>query len=180
MPGEAVRIRRHLLWGAFGHHLAAMDAGARAHIDYMVGGEDRLLVMLDDDDAVAEVAQAVERLEQPRIVALMQPDGRLVQNIEHASEARSDLRGEADALALAAGQRSAGAGEGEIVETDIVEEVQPLADLLQDALGDLVLLRRSLAGSVANQWQASRIDMSATWPICRRSIFTASACGLRR
>ena len=38
----------------------------------------------------------------------------------------------------------------------------------------------SLAGSVANQWQASRIDMSATWPICRRSIFTASACGFRR
>ena len=29
----------------------------------------------------------------------------------------------------------------------------------------------SLAGSVANQWQASRIDMSDTRPICRPSIF---------
>ena len=79
-----------------------MDAGAGAHVDHMVGGEDRLLVMLDDDDAVAEIAQPIERLEEPRIVALMQPDGRLVQHIEHAGEAGADLRGKADALALAA------------------------------------------------------------------------------
>ena len=39
-----------------------------------------------------------------------------------------------------------GAGQGQIVEADIVEEVQPLADLLEDALGDLVLLRRELGG----------------------------------
>ena len=145
-PVRLSRVGHHLLGRAFGHHLAAMDAGARAHIHDMVGGEDRLLVMLDDDDAVAEVAEPVERLEQPRIVALMQPDGRLVQHIEHAGEARADLRGEADALALAARQRAAGAGESEVVEADIVEEVQPLADLFQDALGDLVLLRRELGG----------------------------------
>ena len=86
-PVRLCGIGHHLLRRAFRHHLAAMDAGARAHVHHMVGGEDRLLVMLDDDDAVAEVAQAVERLEQPRIVALMQPDRRLVQHIEHAGEA---------------------------------------------------------------------------------------------
>ena len=118
-----------------------MDAGAWAHVHHVIRGEDRLLVMLDDDDAVAEIAQPIERLEQPRIVALMQPDRRLVQHVEHAGQARADLRGEADALALAARERSAGAGEGEVVEADIVQEVQPLADLFQDALGDLVLLR---------------------------------------
>ena len=79
-----------------------MDAGAGAHVHDVVGGQDRLLVMLDHDDAVAEVAQAVERLQEPRIVALMQPDRRLVQHIEHAGQPRADLRGEADALALAA------------------------------------------------------------------------------
>ncbi len=83
-----------------------MDAGAGAHVDHMVGGEDRLLVMLDDDDAVAEIAEPVEGLEQPRIVALMQADRGLIEHIEHAGEPRADLRGEADALALAAGQRA--------------------------------------------------------------------------
>ena len=38
--------------------------------------------------------------------------------------------------------------EREVVEADIVEEVEPLADLLQDARGDLVLLRRELAGQL--------------------------------
>ena len=107
LPGEAVGIGHHLVWRAFGHHLAAMHAGARAHVDDMVGGQDRLLVVLDDEHAVAHVAKRFQRVEQPRIVALMQADRGLVEHIEHAGQPRADLRGEPDALALAAGQRAA-------------------------------------------------------------------------
>jgi hypothetical protein len=39
----------------------------------VVGGADRLLVVLDDDDRVADVAHALERVEQPAVVALVQP-----------------------------------------------------------------------------------------------------------
>ena len=119
---------------AGGDDLAAMDAGRRAHIDEVIGGADRLLVMLDDDHGVAEIAQPLQRREQPVIVALMQPDRGLVQHIEHAGEAGADLRGEADALALAARQRAGGARQGQIFEPDIAQEAQPLVDLLQDAL----------------------------------------------
>ena len=132
-PVSDCRVGHHLCGRAFGDDLAAMDAGAGADIDDIVGGQDRVLVMLDDDHRVAEVAQVVERFEQPRIVALVQADRRLVEHVEHAGEAGADLRGEADALALAARQRAASRGEGEIVEADIDEEAQPLADLLQDA-----------------------------------------------
>src|SRR5437764_1348998 len=83
------------------------------------GGADRLLVMLDDDDRVAEVAQPLQRLQEARIVALMQPDRRLVEDIEHAGEARADLRGKPDALALAARQGRRCARQREIVEPDI-------------------------------------------------------------
>ncbi len=51
LPGEAVRVGHHLVGRAFGHHRAAMDAGAGAHIHHMIGGEDRLLVMLDHQHA---------------------------------------------------------------------------------------------------------------------------------
>ncbi len=37
-------------------------------------------------------------------------------------------------------KRAGRAGKRQIVEADVVEEGQPLADLFQDALGDLVLL----------------------------------------
>ena len=51
---------------ALGDDMAAMHPGARPHIDDPVGGADRLLVVLDDDDRVAEVAQPLQRLQQPR------------------------------------------------------------------------------------------------------------------
>jgi len=51
----------------------------------------------------------MEGFEEPGIVALVEADRRLVENVENAGQARADLRGEADALALAARKRSAGA-----------------------------------------------------------------------
>ena len=84
----------------------------------------------------------LQRFEQARVVALVQADRRLVEHVEHAGEAGADLRGEPDALALAAGERAGGAREREVVEPDVDQEAQALADLLEHALGDLVLLRR--------------------------------------
>ena len=130
--------------------------------------QDRVLVVLDDDDRVAEVAQVLQRVEQARIVALVQADRGLVEHVEHAGQARADLRGEADALALAARQRAGVARQRQIVEADIVQEAQPLADFLQDAAGDLVLLGGSAtSGSSANQRAAPcGSTFSATSPIC--------------
>jgi hypothetical protein len=60
LPGEAFGRAHDVVRRALRDHLAAMDAGAGAHIHHMVGGEDRLLVMLHDEDAVAHVAQAFQ------------------------------------------------------------------------------------------------------------------------
>ena len=117
-----------------------MHAGAGADIDHVIGGEDRVLVVLDHDHGVAEVAQPLQRFQKPRIVALVQPDRGLVEHVEHAGQPGADLRGEPDALALAAGQRAGGAGERQIIEPDIDQEFQPRADFLEDAPGDFVLL----------------------------------------
>ena len=58
--------------------------------------------MLDHQHGVAQVAQTLERGEQPVVVALVQADARFIQHIQHADERRADLRGQADALRLAA------------------------------------------------------------------------------
>ena len=142
--------------------LAAMDAGAGAHVDDMVGVADRVLVMLDDEHGVAEAAEALERYEQAVIVALVEADRRLVEDVEHARQARADLAGEADALALAARQGAAGAVEVEIIEPDIVEEAEPLVDLLEDRAGDLVLGRGELL--VEGREPGERVgDRAARW-----------------
>ena len=140
LPGERMRRQADFLGSALGDHLPAVLAGARPHVDDVVGGADRVVVVLDDDDAVAEVAQVLERRQQPVVVALMQSDRRLVQHVHHAGQARPDLRRQPDALRLAAGQRFGRAVERQVVEPDVVEELQPALDFLDDLLRDRVLL----------------------------------------
>ena len=128
--------------GALRDDRAAVDARARPHVDDVIGGADRILVMLDHQHGVAEIAQPAERGEQHVVVALVEADLGLVEDVEHARQPAADLRGEADALALAAGERARGAIEVEVIEPDVVEEAEPLDDLLQDARGDLAAAGR--------------------------------------
>ena len=114
-------------------------AGAGTHIDDVVGGADGVLVVLDDDHGVALVAQALERVYEPVVVALVQADGGLVEDIEHAHEAGADLRGQTDALGLAARERGGRTRQREVVEADVDEEAQARDDLLDHGPGDEAL-----------------------------------------
>ena len=110
---------------------ATVDAGPRAHFDEVIGGPDRVLVVLDDDDRVADVAQPLERRDHLHVVLRMQPDARLVEHVEHPHQPGSDLCRQADALRLAAGQRAGPAIEAEVVEPDSEQELETGADLLE-------------------------------------------------
>ena len=142
--GAGQRGRRALdvLGRARGDDASAVHAGARPHVDDVVGGHDRFVVVLNDKYGVAEVAQLAQRVEQARVVPLVQPNGRLVENVQHAHQRRADLRRQPDALRLAARQRRRGAIEREVLQPDVDQEVQSVGDLAQDALGDRLLARR--------------------------------------
>ena len=118
-------------------HAAAVHAGAGADIDDVVGVANRIFVVLDDDHRVAEIAQAIQRAQQPLVVALVQADRGLVEDVHDADQAGADLAREADALRFAAGERVGAAIERQVVEADVAEEPQALADLLDDLGGDL-------------------------------------------
>ena len=57
-PVSEAPLRLDLARRALRDDLAAVLARAGPHVDDVVGGADRLLVVLDDDHRVAEVAQA--------------------------------------------------------------------------------------------------------------------------
>ncbi len=140
LAGQGFWIGHDFRRRALGADRAAVDAGGRTHVDDVVGRQDRLFVMLDHQHRVAEVAQPLQAVQQAGVVPLVQANGRFVQNIEDAGQARSDLRRQPDALALAARQGAGTARQVQIVEPDVVQEAQPVGDLLQDAPGDLDLL----------------------------------------
>ncbi len=110
----------------------------------MVGRQHRPLVVLDDDHRVAEVAQPLQRRDQPLVVALVEPDRGLVEDVQHPHERRADLRGKPDPLRLAARERGRGPLERQVADPDVVEEAQPLVDLAQDQARDLALRLRQL------------------------------------
>ena len=104
--------------------LTAVLTGARADVHDPVGRADGLLVVLDDDEGVAQVAQPGEGFDEPAVVALVQADGRLVQDVEHADQAGPDLGGQPDPLRLAAGEGARGAVEAEVVQPHVEQEAQ--------------------------------------------------------
>ena len=112
--------------------VTAVLARARADVDHPVGGPDRVLVVLDDDERVAEVAQPQQRVEQLLVVPLVQADRRLVEHVEHADQAGADLGGEPDPLRLAAGQGRARPVERQVVEAHVEQEAEAGVDLLED------------------------------------------------
>ena len=113
-----------------------MDARAGADVHDVVGGAHGVLVVLDDQNGVAEVAQLPKRGQKLVIVALVQADGRLVENIEHAHQARADLRRQTDALAFAAGERRRRARKRQIAQADRLQKAEARPDLAQDLFGN--------------------------------------------
>ena len=133
-----------------------MDAGTRPHVDHEIRGADRLLVVFDDDDGVADVAQVGQGLEQAFVVALVQADGGLVQDVHDADQAGADLAGEPDALALAAGEGLGAARERQIVQAHVGEKAQTGGDLLGDAGADLAAVAGQVQGLEPGECLAHR------------------------
>ena len=125
--GEALRRFHDFRGRALGDDLAAALSRSRPEIDHVVGREYRVAVVLDDDDGVPGVPELLQRRDEPLVVAVVEPDRRLVEDVENADELRADLRGEPYPLRFAARERSGRAIEREVREPDVREKTEPRA-----------------------------------------------------
>ena len=78
LPRQTVGVSHHLHRSACCHHLTAVNTGAGADVNEVVGGAHGVLVMLHHDEAVAQIPEVFQRCQQLIVVPLVQPDGRLV------------------------------------------------------------------------------------------------------
>ena len=144
-PSRQVTARHGYLAGeqfldrAGDHDLPAVLPRSRTDVDYPVGCPNGVLVVFDDDEGVAEVPKSHEGFDQPPVVALVQPDARLVQDVEHPDQPGADLCGQPDALRLTARQRPGRPRQRQVVQANVQQETQPLPDLLDHALRDSCL-----------------------------------------
>ena len=140
--GQRVGTGHDLLGRARADHLATVLASTRAHIDHVVRGANRILVMLNHDHGVANVTQALQRGDQALVIALVQANRRLVQNVEHAHKTGSDLRRQTDALGFAARKRGRSTVERQVIETHVHQKAQALHDFFHDAAANELLTFR--------------------------------------
>ena len=104
---------------------ATAFAALGAHVEEVVGVADDVEVVLDDDDGVAEVGEAVQDFEQLADVVEVEAGGGLVEEIEGAAGlALGELAGELHALGFAAGERGGGLAEMDVAEADVDEGLE--------------------------------------------------------
>ena len=103
--GDGVAFQ-HVLGRALVHHLAPFTASLGSDVYDVVGGHHHILVVFYNDDRVSKVAQFFKRGNQPLVIALMQANAWLVEDVKHVNQLRTNLRGEPDALAFATRKRN--------------------------------------------------------------------------
>ena len=151
------RALEQVVDGAGADHLAAVPSRPGPEVDHVVRLPDGLLVVLHHHHRVAQVAQAVQGGQEAVVVALVQADARFVEHVEDPDQAGADLGGQPDALGLAAGQGPALAVQGQVVQPHVDQEPQAAADLLEDLVGDALLLFRQV--QVRREGRGARTDI---------------------
>jgi len=116
---------------ALGHNGSTFVTGIGAKIDYPVGAFDDVQVMLDHDERVAFVDEALKNIQkQPNIIEV-QACSRFVEQEQGLAGRRAIIEvgirqvpHQFQALAFSAGQRVDGLTQLEIAETDVLEQAQ--------------------------------------------------------
>ena len=144
LRGQRPRVAPQALERALEHDASALLARAQPEVDDVVGDGDHVRVVLDDEHGVALIAKLPQDPDQPQVVAGVQPDGRLVEHVQRVHQRRAEGCGQVDALRLAARERRRQAIECQVVQPDVGEEPQPLADLVQHLVGDCGILLAEL------------------------------------
>ena len=132
------------------HDLSASTPGRGADVDEPVGAAQGGLVVLHHDHAVAGVTELREGSEEPAVIPCVQPDARLVQDVEDALQSGAELRGEANPLRLTSGEGVRAPVEREVAQAHLHEELRPSRDLGEEIPGDPGLALTHLRP--AEQW----------------------------
>jgi hypothetical protein len=88
----------------------------------MIRGANRLGVVLHDQDRRSELHESLQVSDQPTGVARMQSDCRFIEDVERTGQSSAELRGQPEALHLAAGQALGCSIEAQVVQPDVHQE----------------------------------------------------------
>ena len=102
----------------------AAHAALGSEVDHIVRSLNHVEIVLDNDNRIAAVHEALQNDEQLVDIRRMQSRRRLVENVKCLTRAAlGQLRRELDALCLAAAKRRGGLSERNVAEPDVRERL---------------------------------------------------------
>ena len=104
--------------------MATVFSRSWPQVEDVVGCQNGVTIVLDDEHRIPQITQALETFEQALIVTLVQTNARLIEHIEHSHQARANLRCQANALAFPTGERRCRAVQRQIVQPHTAQEAQ--------------------------------------------------------
>ena len=120
--------------------MAPRLARAGTKIYQVIGRANQVMLMLDDHQGIAGVAQAVEYRDQASHLVLVQADRWLVEDVECVDQTGSQGPGHRRPPQFTAGERAARSVERQVVEPDLAEVIETLIDLVENPRGHLAAL----------------------------------------
>ncbi len=102
-PGESIGLPQTVDAAGEGH-LSPVAARAGPEVDDVVGDEDRLGFVFDDEDRVAFVPQCHQQVVHRSDVVWVQTDRRFVEDVGDVRERRAQVADQFDPLGLSPGQ----------------------------------------------------------------------------
>ncbi|VVB67153.1 Uncharacterised protein [uncultured archaeon] len=86
LAGQRSWILLDILRSAFGHDPSAVNASPWPDVQEVICSANCLLVMLHHDQRVSQIPELLQCLDQPIVVPLVQPNGGLIQDVEHSRQ----------------------------------------------------------------------------------------------
>ena len=113
-------------------------AAPRPQLNQVIRHPDRVQIVLHHQHSVTAVPKPAQEREQPVHIPRVQPDRRLVEDVQRVHQPGAQRIGERDTLRLAAGERARGPIERDVAQAHVGQEVDAIPGLAQHVGRDLL------------------------------------------
>ena len=96
---------QHILRCTLIHDFSSHTPGFRPHVNNIIGIHHHIFIMLHNHHGITCITKRFQGTDQTVIVPLVQTNTRLIQNIKHINELRTDLGSQTYTLAFSTRQR---------------------------------------------------------------------------
>ena len=120
---DGIRVFNNLFWSASSNNVTTKLTSAGTHVNNVVSCANGIFIVFDNKYGITAVSKLLKRLNKTVVVSLMQTNGRLVQNVENAHEAGTNLCCQANTLGFSTRKRCCCARKREVVQANVYQEL---------------------------------------------------------